>query len=84
MLTRGLLRATQELYAEESDLYLDEIITWLVLEHDIAISTSTLSRNLIEVRLTRKVLHKIAKERDEQLRLDYRESIQPEGDDFRE
>jgi transposase len=74
IIARAVLRATQDLYAEESDLYLDEIVTWLALEHDVAVSTSTLSRNLEEAGLTRKILHKIAKERDEQLRLDYRAS----------
>src|ERR1700728_934163 len=43
ILTRALLAACQTLYQEES-LYLDEIVTWLALTHDIVISVSTLSR----------------------------------------
>lgn len=38
-------------------------------------STSTISRNLIEVGLTRKRLHKLAIEHDEALREDWRESL---------
>lgn len=42
------------------------------------LSSSTLSRNLKEAGLTRKLLHKIAVERDEELRHDFRESLQSE------
>jgi transposase len=76
ILTRALMTAGQTLFQEESDLYLDEVVTWLALTHDIVISSSTLSRNLKEAGLTRKLLHKIAVERDEQLRQEWRESIQ--------
>lgn len=78
ILAREILTLTQELFAEESDLYLDEIVAWLAMEHDIALSSSTLSRNLKEAGLTRKLLHKIAVERDEELRHDFRESLQSE------
>lgn len=44
--------ACEGLFAEESDLYLDEVVTWLALVHDIQISSATLSRNLREVGLT--------------------------------
>ena len=74
-LTRALLTACQTLYEGDSDLYLDEVISWLAICHDIVISTSTLSRNLLEAGLTRKMLHKIAVERDENLRQEWRESI---------
>ena len=37
-----VMTACEALFAEESDLYLDEIVTWLALTHDISISVSTL------------------------------------------
>ncbi|KAG2744232.1 hypothetical protein P692DRAFT_201722169 [Suillus brevipes Sb2] len=66
ILTRALMTACEDLFTEESDLYLDEVVTWLALTHNISISVSTLCRNLKEAGLTRKLLHKIAAERDEQ------------------
>jgi transposase len=74
-LTRTLLTACQTLFEDDSDLFLDEVVSWLAIHHDIVISTSTLSRNLREAGLTRKILHKIAAERDECLRQEWRESI---------
>ncbi|KIK74281.1 hypothetical protein PAXRUDRAFT_791254 [Paxillus rubicundulus Ve08.2h10] len=73
ILTRALMTACEELFAEESDLYLDEVITWLGLTHDIIVSKATLCRNLKEVGLTRKILHKMAAERNEVLREDKNE-----------
>ncbi|OAX35145.1 hypothetical protein K503DRAFT_652435, partial [Rhizopogon vinicolor AM-OR11-026] len=66
ILTRALMTACEELFSEESDLYLDELATWLVLTHNISISIPTLSRNLKEVGLTRKLLHRLAVWRDEE------------------
>ncbi|KAG1850854.1 hypothetical protein DFJ58DRAFT_661838, partial [Suillus subalutaceus] len=37
ILTRALMTACEALFAEESDLYLDEVVTWLALTHDISI-----------------------------------------------
>jgi transposase len=65
ILTHALITSCQTLYESDSDLYLDEVVTWLAITHDIMISTATLSRNLTEAGLTRKMLHKIAIERDE-------------------
>ncbi|KAF9224711.1 hypothetical protein BS17DRAFT_702405 [Gyrodon lividus] len=65
IITRALLTATEDLYAQDSDLYLGEVCTWLAVEHDIMISTSSLSCNPIQAGLTRKVLQKIASECDE-------------------
>ena len=49
-------------------------------------STSTISRNLKEAGLTRKLLHKLAAERDEVLRDDWKESLrtdfQGDGSEF--
>jgi len=57
-------------------LYLDELCTLLAAEHGIIVSQSTLSRNLMEAGLTRKVLHKLALECDEALRVDWRNGLQ--------
>ncbi|KIJ18228.1 hypothetical protein PAXINDRAFT_9313 [Paxillus involutus ATCC 200175] len=75
ILTRALLTACEELYAQESDLYLDKVVTWLALVHDIEISPSTLSRNLKEAGLTRKILHKLTVKRDEDRRNEWREMV---------
>ncbi|KAJ8584982.1 hypothetical protein M405DRAFT_746054, partial [Rhizopogon salebrosus TDB-379] len=66
ILTRALMTVCEDLLAEESDIYLDELTTWLALTHDISISVSTLCRNLKEAGLTRKLLHRLAVERDEE------------------
>lgn len=69
------MQACQDLFSQESDLFLDEVVTWLALEHDIVIPTSTLARNLAEISLTHKVLHKLASERDEEHRGEFRELV---------
>ncbi|KAG1731086.1 uncharacterized protein EDB91DRAFT_1058956 [Suillus paluster] len=75
ILTRALMTACEDLFAEESDLYLDEVVMWLTLTHDISISVSTLCRNLKEAGLTQKLLHKLAVERDEQHHNEWREAM---------
>jgi hypothetical protein len=70
----------EELFAEESDLYLNELATWLALTHDISISIPTLSRNLKEAGLTRKLLHRLAVERDEEHRHEWKESMRTTHD----
>jgi transposase len=77
-ITRAVLTAVQELYRGEPDLYLDELVFWLAIHHDIVISKSALHTNLKEAGLTRKLLHKIAIERDAQLRQDYLDTINGE------
>ncbi|KIK31478.1 hypothetical protein CY34DRAFT_29068, partial [Suillus luteus UH-Slu-Lm8-n1] len=61
----------EDIFAVDSDLFLDEVCTWLAAEHDIIVSTSTLSRNLNEAGLTRKILRKLASERDEARREEF-------------
>ncbi|KAG2126955.1 hypothetical protein DEU56DRAFT_689232, partial [Suillus clintonianus] len=51
-ITRALLTAIEDLFTVDSDLFLDEVCTWLAVGHDIVVSTSTLSRNLKEAGLT--------------------------------
>ena len=75
ILVRATLTAIHTLYEQESDLYLDELVTFLAIEHSIIVSLSTLSRNLSEAGLTRKLLHKLASERDEILREEWKQSI---------
>lgn len=70
-ITRAVLTAVQDVYSRDPDLYLDELQFWLAIHHDIVISTSALQRNLEEAGLSRKILHKIAKERDELRRQEY-------------
>lgn len=80
------MQACQDLFSQESDLFLDEVVTWLALKHDIVISTSTLARNFAEIGLTHKVLHKLASERDEERCGEFRElvchNLQGDGCEF--
>jgi len=68
LITHAFLTAVQALYETEADLYLDELVSWLGVHHNIEISVSALCENLKTAGLTRKILYKIAAERDEELR----------------
>jgi transposase len=72
IIVRAILTAIQEVYKNEADAYLDELMWWL----NIAISHSTLQRNLEEAGLTQKLLHKIARERDAEIWDEYLAVIQ--------
>ena len=78
--------ACKELFAHSPDTYLDELQWFLAIEHDIAISTQALQDNLKKAGLTRKLLHKIAHEQDEQHCQDYWTALQTQfsgtGDEF--
>ncbi|KAG1791922.1 Homeodomain-like protein, partial [Suillus plorans] len=52
IITQALMTAVKDLFAEESDLFLDKICTWLAVEYNITISSSALSRNLKQVGLS--------------------------------
>lgn len=77
------MTAVEDLFAEESDLFLDEICTWLAVEHNITISSSSLSRNLKQAGLSRKMLQKIARELDDIRREEFKDSLRNDfiGDD---
>jgi transposase len=66
IIVRAVITAIKEIYNTEADAYLDELVFWLAIHHDIAISRSTLQENLQDAGLTCKLLHKIAWERDEE------------------
>ncbi|KAE9384141.1 hypothetical protein BT96DRAFT_791033, partial [Gymnopus androsaceus JB14] len=57
-------QACHRIYAENSNTYLDELQWYLAIHHNIAISISALQATLQKAGLTRKLLHKIAAERD--------------------
>ena len=65
ILVRATLTTLHTLYEQEFNLYLDVLVTFLAVKHGIIISLSTLSQNLFEAGLTRKILHKLASECDE-------------------
>jgi hypothetical protein len=67
LIVAAVLTAIEEVYEQEADIYLDELVYWLSIQHDILISTSTLWNTLKTVGLTRKKLHVIAKEWDTEL-----------------
>ncbi|PCH39788.1 hypothetical protein WOLCODRAFT_68487 [Wolfiporia cocos MD-104 SS10] len=66
IITRIVMDSIHLLYQNHPDTYLDELLFWLAIHHDIIISPSALQRNLREAGLTCKLLHKIAAERDEE------------------
>ena len=66
ILVHAVVTAIKEIYNNKADAYLNELVWWLAIHHNIAISRSALHKNLQEVGLTRKLLHKIARERDEE------------------
>ncbi len=65
------LDAIHVLLKSHPDTYLDELQWYLAIHHDLPISIAALQRNLVRAGLTRKVLHTIALERDEQRRAVY-------------
>ena len=80
------LGAVKELYKRHPDTYLDELQWFLAIHHDIVISIAALQENLEKAGLTRKILHKIASERDEEMREQFLYSIRNDfsgtGDEF--
>ena len=76
IITFAVLTAVKQLYEQHSDTYLDELQWFLAIHHDITISISALQVNLDKAGLTWKILHKIAKERDEEHRAAYCHCIQ--------
>jgi transposase len=70
------LTAIKEIYTKHADTYLVELQWWLLIHHDISISISSLQETLERAGLTRKLLHKIAVERDIEGRRDYFHTIQ--------
>ena len=73
----GLLALTviRDIYTRHPNLYLDELQWFLAIHHDLAISIQALQENLEKAGLTRKVLHRIAIERDEAQRQEFIESL---------
>lgn len=78
MITLAALTAMKEIYNHHPDSYLDELVWFLALHHDVVISKSALHDNLRKAGLTRKLMRKIAQERDEVLRAEYRLVIKNE------
>jgi len=52
ILTRAVLNAIQDLHVLDPDLYLDELVLWLAIHHNIAVSISALHRNLEDAGLS--------------------------------
>jgi transposase len=75
IISRAVLDAIHVVYKSNPEIYLDELQYWLAIHHNIAISIPSLHQNLEDVGLTRKILHKIASERDEVLRVEWRQNI---------
>ncbi|KAF6748080.1 hypothetical protein DFP72DRAFT_820947, partial [Ephemerocybe angulata] len=73
IISRAVVDAVLILFEADHDLYLDELALWLAVNHDIAISKSALQATLQRAGLTRKLLQKVASERDEELRHQWRE-----------
>jgi len=69
------MTAVRRLYEKHPYTYLDELQWFLAVHHDTVVSISSLQENLEKAGLTRKLLHKIAIERDEELRARFRADI---------
>ncbi|KAF5374389.1 hypothetical protein D9758_004606 [Tetrapyrgos nigripes] len=64
------LQACKDIYVQNSDTYLTELQWYLAIHHDLPVSISALQAMLDKAGLSRKVLHKIASERDKELRVE--------------
>jgi hypothetical protein len=78
LITLAVLTAVKELYENHPDTYIDKLQWFLAVHHDIPISIPALQQNLEKAGLTRKLLHKIACERDVQTRTDFLHAIRTE------
>ncbi|KAF8227992.1 hypothetical protein L208DRAFT_1490678, partial [Tricholoma matsutake] len=76
LITLAVLMAVKELYENHPDTYIDELQWFLVIHHDIPISILALQENLEKAGLTRKLLHKIACERDVETRTNFLHAVQ--------
>jgi hypothetical protein len=83
IITRVVLTVVHQVYATNLDTYINELVWWLAIHHDIVISAVTLHRNLQEVGLTWKLLRKLTLERDEALRLNWQEFVLEHGEGYR-
>jgi len=46
IIVHAVLTAIKEVYHNEADAYLDELVWWLAIHHNIVISCSTFHKNL--------------------------------------
>jgi transposase len=74
--TSVVIRDIHQLLLEDPDLYISEILDWLVIAHGVGMSRTTLARYLRDINVTYKKLRKAAKERDEEERREWRETVQ--------
>ncbi|TFK88283.1 hypothetical protein K466DRAFT_645520, partial [Polyporus arcularius HHB13444] len=81
-LTRAVLQDIHILLRAHPDTYLDELVWWLGLHHGITISKTSLHTNLAQVGLTHKRLQKIAAERNEEVRTQWKEMRATHSDVF--
>ncbi|KAF7352249.1 Tc1-mariner class transposase [Mycena venus] len=75
IISLGVLDAAKEIFFHDPSVMLDELQWHLAIHHDVAISISALQATLVRAGLTRKMMQKIAKERNEAGRDDYRACI---------
>jgi transposase len=68
LLSSDVIQSLVELLPDAPFVYLDEIQEWLALYHDSVISKTALHDNLQDLGFTRKVMHRITAERDEEAR----------------
>lgn len=72
----AVLNAARQIFFHDPSVMLDELQWHLAIHHDVAISISALQATLVRAGLTRKMMQKVASERDEEGREDYRACIQ--------
>jgi transposase len=77
-----ILDALHILLSAEPSSYLQEMQKWLTVEHDIAVSLSTIQRSLNAYGLTHKALSTLARERDDNKRAEWMEFVSSNFYDF--
>ncbi|KAJ6512594.1 hypothetical protein C8R45DRAFT_812659 [Mycena sanguinolenta] len=65
LISLAVLNAAKAVFFHDASVMLDELQWYLAIHHDVAISISALQATLVRAGLTRKMLQKIAVERDE-------------------
>jgi hypothetical protein len=68
----AILIAVKDLYSHNPSIMLDKLQLYLAIEHDTPISISALQATLQQTGLSRKILQKIASERNEVSRAEFR------------
>ncbi|KAH6905071.1 hypothetical protein BKA70DRAFT_1026127, partial [Coprinopsis sp. MPI-PUGE-AT-0042] len=79
IISQAVMDAVYVILRAHPNIYLDELMLWLAVHHDIVISRTALHETLKRNGLTRKLLQKVAIERDKQLRQEWKALLEHES-----